>query len=136
MGNKPTASLVLLILGGLFMIGGGALTALVGQFAGNVVSHSTSNFIVNGKSVTGAQLASSTSGVLGIDGLVGIIAGIVVILSGIMAYISASKNTKNVKLFGAIALVFALVSLLDLGGYVLGFILALIGSILAIVYKG
>ncbi len=58
------------------------------------------------------------------------------LVAAILAYMAAPAQIGRVKMFGAVALVFALISLLNAGGFVIGFILALIGSILALIYKG
>lgn len=57
-------------------------------------------------------------------------------MPGILAFTSAPANSGRVKIFGVVALLFSPISLLNGGGFIIGFILALIGSIMALVYKG
>ena len=125
MANKPTASLVLLIIGGLFVLGFGAAELSGGLAA----SHLPSNYTYNGVTLNTGILGLAGS-VLEALGALGIVCGIVMILSGVMAY------TKQPKTWGIIGLVFSIISLGSLGGLFIGFILGLIGSILAIVFKG
>ncbi len=136
MAGKPIASLVLCILGALFIIGGGALTVAAGSAASSILSATNGTYTVNGQNVSGAAAAGAVSGFLGVDGYIGLIAGIIVLVAAILAYMAAPAQIGRVKMFGAVALVFALISLLNAGGFVIGFILALIGSILALIYKG
>ena len=128
--------MLLCILGALFMIGGGALTVAAGSAASSIIATTNGTYTVNGQNVSNAAAASAVSGFLGVDGYVGVIAGIIVLVAGVLAYMAAPSNVGRVKMFGAVALVFSLISLVNGGGFVIGFILALIGSILALIYKG
>jgi Family of unknown function (DUF6114)/zinc-ribbon domain len=116
LGDKPTAAMVLSLIGGIFVIFGGATLA----FAGSLISS---------LSIAGAGSASSTLLALG---LVGVIFGIIMIVGGVMMY----SNPKSHTMWGAIVLVLSILSWVTaIGGYVIGFILGLIGGILALVFK-
>ncbi len=118
MGDKPTAAFVLSLIGGIFVILGGALIA----FAGSVIS-GTFGYLANGGSV-GTTVT--------IFGVVGMLMGLIMIVGGVMMY---SKPT-SAKMWGVIVLVLSILSwVFAIGGYVIGFILGLIGGILAIVFK-
>ncbi len=67
MAGKPIASLVLCILGALFIIGGGALTVAAGSAASSILSATNGTYTVNGQNVSGAAAAGAVSGFLGVD---------------------------------------------------------------------
>ena len=116
MGDKPTAAMVLSLIGGLFVIFGGAALAFAGSIIGSF-------------NVTGAASASNTVLALGI---VGVIMGIIMVVGGFMMY---SKPT-SAKMWGVIVLILAIISWVTaIGGFFIGFLLGLIGGILALTFK-
>ena len=116
MGDKPTAAMVLSLIGGLFVIFGGAALAFVGSLIGSL-------------NVTGTGAASNTA--LGL-GIAGVIMGIIMVVGGFMMY---SKPT-SAKMWGVIVLILSIISWVTaLGGFFIGFLLGLIGSILALTFK-
>src|SRR5947199_9181504 len=101
MGDKPTAAMVLSLIGGLFVIFGGAALAVAGSLIGSFT-------------VTGAASASITVLALGI---VGVIMGSIMVVGGFMLY---SKPT-NAKMWGVIVLILSIISWVTaLGGCFLG----------------
>ncbi|MHB1708950.1 MAG: DUF6114 domain-containing protein [Thermoplasmataceae archaeon] len=107
--DKPVAAFVLSLIGGIFVLLGGIIIA-----------------------VLGAALTFFIGGIGGIYGLFGIIFGIIIIVGSAMLYSNPDKHT----LWGAIILVFSIVSWFgSYGGFVIGFLLGLIGGILAMVWK-
>ncbi|HEV2121002.1 MAG TPA: DUF4064 domain-containing protein [Candidatus Bathyarchaeia archaeon] len=118
MGDKPTAAMVLSLIGGIFVILGGAFIAFVGSLV------SSFGYLANGGSSGGAAVTAF--------GVVGIIMGLIMIVGSFMLY---SKPT-NAKMWGIIILILSILSWVTaVGGLVIGFILGLIGGILAIMYK-
>jgi hypothetical protein len=116
MGDKPTAAMVLSLIGGIFVIFGGAALAFVGSLIGSL-------------NVTGSGSASSTALALGI---VGVIMGLIMVVGGFMMY---SKPT-SAKMWGVIVLILSIVSWVTaIGGFFIGFLLGLIGAILALTFK-
>jgi len=116
MADKPTAAMVLSLIGGLFVIFGGVTLAFVGS-------------IFSGLNVSGA--ASASNAVLAL-GVVGIIMGLVMVVGGFMMY---SKPTST-KMWGVIVLILAIISWVTaIGGFFIGFLLGLIGGILALTFK-
>lgn len=86
-------------------------------------------------SASGSGVISGIGGIFGalglIAGIIGVISGIVLMLAGIMVYRTPAKA----KMWGIIGIVFAVISLFGGGGFLIGFILALIGGIMALVSK-
>ena len=116
MGDKPTAAMVLSLIGGLFVIFGGAALAFAGSIIGSF-------------NVTGAASASNTVLALGV---VGVIMGIIMVIGGFMMY---SKPT-SAKMWGVIVLILSIISWVTaIGGFFIGFLLGLIGGILALTFK-
>ena len=107
--DKPVAAFVLSLIGGIFVLLGGIVIAALG-----------------------AALTFFIGGIGGFYGLFGIIFGIIIIVGSAMLYSNPDKHV----LWGAIILVFSIVSWFgSYGGFVIGFLLALIGGILAMVWK-
>lgn len=116
MGDKPTAAMVLSLIGGIFVILGGAFLAFAGSLIGSF-------------NVTGAASASATVLALGI---VGVIMGLIMVVGGFMMH---SKPT-SAKMWGVIVLILAIISWVTaIGGFFIGFLLGLIGGILALTFK-
>ncbi len=108
-GEKPTAAFVLSLLGGIFILGGGLLLAFFGGIA-----------------------TLAIGGVGAVIGSAGIATGIIVIIGSALMYSSPRSTTA----WGIVILVLSIISWVTaLGGFVIGFLLALIGGILAITFK-
>ncbi len=118
--SKPTAAFILTLIGGIFVLLGGIVISFLGAIFGGITT----------VSMFGAAMGAAAGLVIGLASL---ISGIIIILAAIFMN---STNQSKVKTWSIIALVFAIVSLIDGGGFVLGFLLALIGSILGLTYKG
>jgi|SRR5438105_3417329 len=118
MGDKPTAAMVLSLIGGICVILGGALIAFVGSLV------SSFGYLANG-GTTGGTLVTAF-------GVVGIIMGLIMIIGGFMMY----SKPGSAKMWGVIILILSILSWITaIGGLVIGFILGLVGGIMAIVYK-
>lgn len=111
--EKPTAAMVLSIIGGVFILLGGLAEIAVGS----VISSLTLG--VGGGVVIGL-------------GALGLVLGILILVFGILVHSHPEQHT----LYGVLIVVFSIVSLVSfVGGFVIGFILALIGGILALTFK-
>lgn len=110
--EKPTAAMVLSLIGGIFILLWGALIAWVGL---------TFQAISFGYAGGGVALI----------GVVEALLGLFVIVFGVLMYVSPEHHLP----YGVLVLVCSIVSLIGLGGLFLGFILGLIGGILGIVHK-
>jgi len=118
MSDKPTAAMVLSLIGGICVIIGGAFIAFVGSLV------SSFGYLANG-GTTGGTIVT-------VFGVVGIIMGLIMVVGGFMMY----SKPSSAKMWGVIVLILSILSWVTaVGGLVIGFILALVGGILAIVYK-
>ncbi len=112
MAEKPTAAFVLSLIGGIFVILGALLWISIGAFL---------SFLS-----LGIGLNTTMMGVLGL------IFGLIVIVGGVMMYTKPQQHV----MWGAIVLILAIVSIpFSFAGLLIGFILALIGGILGLVFK-
>lgn len=133
--SKSNGASILCTIGGLLIVLGGLFTVTIGTASGWLLNALQS--LLTGHNV---QASSLTVGnvffdILLIDGLIGLVSGAVVLASGIMMGRKAI-NPHSVNTLGAIALIFSVISLLNLGGFLIGGLLAIIGSFLALVYRG
>ncbi len=108
-GQVPTGGAILSLIGGIFVLLGGIAMAVIGSIFSGFLGDYTGLFFI------------------------GLIVGILIIVFAILMF--AMPRMKLV--WGILVIVFAFVSIpyAILGGFVIGFILALVGGILAIVYK-
>jgi len=110
--------MVLSLIGGICVIIGGAFIAFVGSLV------SSFGYLANGGASGGSTVTAF--------GVVGIIMGLIMVVGSFMLY---SKPTRA-KMWGIIILVLSILSWVTaVGGLVIGFILGLIGGILAIMFK-
>lgn len=120
MSEKPTAAYVLSVIGGVLILLSGLAVAVVFGILGAVVS------IIPGAGGIGG-------GAMILFGLLGLIFGILVIVGAVMMN---SGVQSKVKTGSIIVLVFSILSLPTVGGgFFIGFILGLIGSILGLTWK-
>ncbi|MEM1949161.1 MAG: DUF6114 domain-containing protein [Candidatus Caldarchaeum sp.] len=109
MVEKPTAAFVLSLLSGIFIILGGLIGAALGAVA---------TFFLGG--------------IGGVVGLLGLVFGIIVLVSAVMLY----ANPRQHVVWSILILVFSILSWIGtFGGLIIGFILGLVGGILGLVYK-
>ncbi len=111
--NKPTAAMVLSIIGGIFYLLIGII--LVGLGA-----------------VLGSFIGGLGIGVAAIGGI-GLVSGIIIIVG---AAIMNTSDKSKVRMGSILVLVFTLIgAVFTFGGVVIGFILALIGSVLGLTWN-
>ncbi len=112
MAEKPTAAFVLSLIGGIFVILGGLLWVSIGS----VLSFLSLDIGLNAT----------------VMGVIGLIFGLIMIVGGVMMYVKPPQHV----MWGAIVLILTIVSIpFSFAGIVIGFILALIGGILGLVFK-
>ncbi|MEM3883769.1 MAG: hypothetical protein QXT94_02425 [Methanothrix sp.] len=109
--EKPTAAYMLVFIGGMFVLAGGILTAIFGSFWGFMM------------------FRGFYYGAFSLVWMIGIV-------SGAMMIVAASKfnvtKRHEIATWSAVALIFTVLSVADMGGFGIGFILGLIGSILGL----
>ncbi len=111
--------MVLSLIGGLLILLGGAVWLALASLLESLLLISGETFSVD--PVVFVQLI----------GAIGVVIGIVIMVGGVMMYSKPASST----LWGVIILVLSLVSIISLGGFLLGLILGLIGGVLGIAFK-
>lgn len=78
------------------------------------------------------NMAGLVSGAVGVLGVLGLAAGIIVLASAVMLRINPGQR----KTWGVLILVFSILSFLGLGGFVVGAVLGTVGGIMTLTWKG
>lgn len=110
--RKPTAAFILSLIGGIFILLWGLAIVAVG------VAAQSASFGLYGGAITS------------LGGLEAVL-GILVLVFGTLLFVMPQHHV----VFGVLVLVFSIVSLVGLGGLIIGFILGLIGGALGIAHK-
>jgi ribosomal protein L40E len=107
--EKPSAAYLLSLIGGIFVLLGGIVTAAIG-----------------------AIFTAFIGGIGGLFGVLGIIWGVLIIVFAFRLNSDPASHSTS----GALIIVFSLLSFLGgAGGFIIGFLLALIGGILGITWN-
>ncbi len=124
LAEKPTAAFVLSLIGGIFIIIGGVFGTIIG---------------IIGSAFIGAfswisPEAATLSGIILVYGILGLVFGIIVVIGAVM--INSGERGK-VRTGSILAIIFSILSLFfyGWGGFIIGFILSLIGGILGLTWK-
>ena len=146
MAESPTAAFILSLLGGIFYVIGGLVLVGIGAFVGALGSLGNVGNLgglggLGGLSSLPGGLGNSTSISGGLGGAessiaalgeFGVVLGIATIALAVMLYRSPARH----QLYGGLILTFTALSIVgSLGGLVIGFILGLVGGVLAISWK-
>ena len=126
--NRPTLAVILSLIGGIFMLLGGAMFYF---------------FIYTGFDMTGMYrgMMDGYWGMMGNFGfpfgfmmnfsLIGLVSGVLLIISAVMLNVRPSEHS----IWGIIVLVFSVISLLGMGGFFVGAILGIIGGAFALSWR-
>jgi Family of unknown function (DUF6114) len=131
----PSTASILAIVGACFMIVAGLLVLAASAF---IIPHlnssffnGTMNFNNTGHQIPIHNLPGFVGGILAGVGLFGLISGLVVLGSGIMARIHPEQST----VFGVLILVFSVLSFFGSGGFVIGALLGIIGGVMMLRWR-
>lgn len=117
MSEKPAVAFVLSLVGGVLILINGVWVLAIGKIIG----------------ATGIiRLVEVFARLIGLLGALGTVFGILVIISSAMMY---HKDPSRVRNWSTIALIFSVLSLITGGGFLVGFVLGLVGSILGLTWK-
>ncbi len=125
--ERPLPAFILSLIGGIFILMGSLFFWIFFSYA-----------MPAGHELPVGPGEAMMWGFMGIWGLgvtIGVFASLV---SGIIVIIGAIKvyyNPEQAQLWGTLIIVFSVVSLLGMGGFIIGFLLGLIGGILAVTWK-
>ncbi len=113
--TKPTAAFALTLLGGILIMLFGVLT-----FGMGILVSKFSGFM-------GMMMFGT-----GVSGVIGIVAGAVIIVGSLLLN---TTDRERVEVWSIVVIVLSVVSLLNTGGFLAGFLLALIGGILGLTHS-
>jgi len=119
------AALILARVGGILIVLGGALLLGVGAF---VLPHFDFTGVTVPPNLPASSVPALASAIVGIMGAFGLVSGGIVLLSAIMLL----RNNGSWKTWGALILVFSVLSFVGMAGFVLGAVLGMAGGILAL----
>lgn len=121
--ERPTGGFILSLIGGIIIFLVGLLVLALASMINALIGATSPSGTVPG--FVGVSMTINTIGIIGV------VTGLLVIVSGVMMYVKPQQHV----IWGVLALVFSIVSILGLGGFILGLILGLVGGILGIVFK-
>jgi len=124
----PKTASILALLGGIFMIVGGMI--FIGA-AVYVLPHIDYGNLTVPQGFDRASLPGLISGIVELMGSVGLVCGIIVLVSATMLLARQGQR----RTWGILVLVFSVLSFVGLGGFVIGAILGIIGGVLALRWK-
>jgi len=126
-GYPKTAS-ILALAGSVLIILCGVLFMAVSIF---IIPHVDFTNVNRPPMLTPGSVSTIASGVLGVMGLLGLVSGIIVLVSAVMLL----SNQGQPRTWGVLTLIFSVLSFLGLGGFVIGAVLGIVGGILALRWK-
>ncbi len=116
----------------VLLLVGGILTLLSGLFALSASLFATS-LLLSAAGFGALMMATGTFGALMIAaGALGVVCGALMIVAAM--YIN-STDANQIRTWSVIGLVFTLIGIVSGGGFVIGFILGLVGSIMGLTHK-
>lgn len=137
MTETPTAAFVLSLLGGIFvviggfaLIGIGMLVGAIGSLGGISALSPLTGGLGNLSSLAGSSSASQLP-LMALGG-VGVLLGIITMLAAVLMHARPGRH----RLWGSLVIGFSVVSwVTSLGGLLIGFLLALVGGVLAVAWR-
>jgi hypothetical protein len=129
--GHPTTAAILTLAGGILMMVGGILFLAVSTFILPYLSVASFANVQVPPGLTPGSIAAMASGVVGTMGLFGLASGILLLVSAV--FLLTKPN--QVRTWGALILVFSVLSFLGLGGFVVGAVLGIVGGILTLRWK-
>jgi len=139
--EKPTVAFILSLIGGIFILLGGGTMSMIGSFGYGGYGGMMGGY--GGYGGYGGMMGRYWSGpgfgmmggygFGGIFGIVGVLFGIVVIVSALMLYNHPADHSK----WGILILAFSVLSIFGsaMAGFGVGLILGVIGGVLALTWK-
>ena len=146
--EKPTVAFVLSLLAGIFILLGGGMTSMMGLWfgayqgqypyyggmMGGYNGYGGYGWMFNMMNGYGGYGMMRGLGIgFGFMGILGLVFGIIVIVSAVMLYNRSAEHTT----WGVLVLIFSVLSVFGsmMGGFEIGVILGVIGGVLAILWK-
>lgn len=116
--ERPTAAFVLSLIGGILI--------LIGSLIGSILAG------ILGGAMMLVPFLEGFGALIILIAVVGVVFGIIIIIGAVMIN---SGDPSRVRTGSILVLIFSILSLFTGGGFIIGFILALVGSILGLVWR-
>jgi hypothetical protein len=127
--ENPTAAFVLSLIAGLLIVLGGAVRSMIGFYWFGGMMH---GFGGRWDGMMGYPSFGMMGGLSFMSGIVGLVFGVLIIVSAIMLNSKPEGHTT----WGTLIVIFSVLSVFGgMGGFGIGLILGLIGGVLAITWK-
>ena len=126
--SYPNIASVLALVGGIIIMLGGMLLATVSAFVLPYIDYSK---VTTPPDLTANALPHLVSGMVGVMGVVGLVAGIIVIASAVMLRLKPSQR----ETWGILVLFFSVLSLLGTGGFFAGAVIGIIAGVMILRWK-
>jgi len=126
-GYPRTAS-ILALAGGIVITLSGVLFVAVSAFVLPNINYSNLN---TPPSLPASSIPGIVSGIVGLMGVFGLVTGAIVLISSVMLL----TNTGKPRTWSVLVLVFSVLSLVGLGGFVVGAVLGIVGGALVLRWK-
>ena len=126
--SYPKTAAVLALVGGMIIVLGGVIFVGVAAF---VLPHLNYSNMTVPQGMDRASLPGLISGVVGVMGGFGLVCGAVVLVSATMLLAKVGRR----RTWGILILVFSVLSIVGLGGFIIGAILGIAGGILTLRWK-
>ena len=129
--ERPRLTFLIALIAGILIVTGGLFTSLVAILL-RITGFESANGQVTWPGVLGSGVGLFEFGVI-LTGVVGVLAGIIVILAALMLV----KRPKKRSTWGSLIILFSFFSIYGaaMGGFGIGLVLGLIGGILAVTWK-
>jgi hypothetical protein len=126
-GYPRTAS-ILALVGGIVILLGGVVFVAASVF---ILPHLDYANLNTPQGLTPGSIPALVSGVVGVMGVLGLVSGVIVLVSAVMLLANVGER----RTWGVLILVFSVLSFLGLGGFIVGAILGIVGGILTLRWK-
>lgn len=130
--DKPLTAFVLSLTGGILMLVSGWISSMWFMFGGLGMGGMMSEFegMMEGYQSMMGKFGVPFGLMIGLS-LLGLVSGVIVTISALMLNVRSAEHTT----WGAVILVFSVISFLGMGGFFIGAILGIIGGVLALTWK-
>jgi len=124
----PTTASIISLIGGIIITLGGVLFVAVSAFVLPSLSYSN---LVTPQNLPASAVPGLVSGFVGVIGIFGLVSGAVVLVSSMMLLTGRGQR----RTWSVLVLVFSVLSLFGLGGFLVGAVLGIVGGALALQWK-
>ena len=124
----PTTASIISLIGGIIITLGGVLFVAVSAFI--LPSLNYGNLVIP-QNLPASAIPGFVSGFVGMIGIFGLVSGVIVLLSSVMLLTGKGQR----RTWSVLILVFSILSLFGLGGFLVGAVLGIVGGALALQWK-